>query len=591
MWPHLLLLTASMAAPLPSPRPGSGSLEGVVLGEDGTPLEDVTVYAYDLRLAYATAHTNDAGQFRIVGLPPGPYRIRARVPSDMNRVDRYLGGGADYCSGALVEVTDGATVEDLALSLPLGSTVEGRILDAEGLPVEGSTVVAEGVGGCEGLSRETTTDVEGAYRVQGLDTADGEACGWRLSAGAPGIPGQYWGGVYEGQDAPEVEVGPQDGVLMDDWVLLPGIVVRGTVTGPAGPVSGATVYVYSAGQVATVASDATGAWEARGLPPGSVLPWSNAIGLADTYYPDADRPDVYLEALEEGQVLEGADLTLPTQSVLQVRLLASEVLDTTALLYNDANTVGWGARVGLDGAISFDGLHGGQYTLFLYAAEDGFVDDYARDADGAATRFTVEPSTVMEEVSVSLPAGASLSGRVTDDEGAPVYGANLYASNALDGSVVVVTSDDDGQWSIAGLKEGYYTLEGRYGAWCDADPSWVDTWWTGTPNEMRAAHIILNSGESLGGLDFVMPRDDDQDGMSDAWEADHGLDPTRDDGEEDADGDGYTNLEEYLLGTDPALADDTDPDGRCGCAGASSPRSFSPMALLLALLLPRRRRR
>jgi hypothetical protein len=43
------------------------------------------------------------------------------------------------------------------------------------------------------------------------------------------------------------------------------------------------------------------------------------------------------------------------------------------------------------------------------------------------------------------------------------------------------------------------------------------------------------------------PVDSDDDGMpDDAWEEAHGLDPTRDDSIADRDGDGYTNLEEYL---------------------------------------------
>ena len=41
--------------------------------------------------------------------------------------------------------------------------------------------------------------------------------------------------------------------------------------------------------------------------------------------------------------------------------------------------------------------------------------------------------------------------------------------------------------------------------------------------------------------------DTDQDGMPDKWEADRGLDRTRaHDAHQDADADGYTNLEEFL---------------------------------------------
>ncbi len=50
--------------------------------------------------------------------------------------------------------------------------------------------------------------------------------------------------------------------------------------------------------------------------------------------------------------------------------------------------------------------------------------------------------------------------------------------------------------------------------------------------------------------------DDDNDGMPDAWETSHGLNPNdASDKDLDPDGDGLTNLQEYQLGTDPQVAD------------------------------------
>ena len=63
--------------------------------------------------------------------------------------------------------------------------------------------------------------------------------------------------------------------------------------------------------------------------------------------------------------------------------------------------------------------------------------------------------------------------------------------------------------------------------------------------------------------DVAIPSDLDHDDMGDAWERENGLDPTRYDALEDADGDGFTNLEEYLLGTDPT---DRGGDDGCGCS-------------------------
>lgn len=68
---------------------------------------------------------------------------------------------------------------------------------------------------------------------------------------------------------------------------------------------------------------------------------------------------------------------------------------------------------------------------------------------------------------------------------------------------------------------------------------------------------IIDSQEDVGGWPELSvaeaPEDRDRDGMPDAWERRHGLDPEDgDDHREDLDGDGYTNLEEYLNGTDPA---------------------------------------
>jgi len=70
---------------------------------------------------------------------------------------------------------------------------------------------------------------------------------------------------------------------------------------------------------------------------------------------------------------------------------------------------------------------------------------------------------------------------------------------------------------------------------------------------------LIDSQTEIGGWpDYdsaTSPPDSDNDGMPDAWEKQHELKAGIPDHNDDIDRDGYTNVEEYINGTDPRLAD------------------------------------
>jgi len=71
---------------------------------------------------------------------------------------------------------------------------------------------------------------------------------------------------------------------------------------------------------------------------------------------------------------------------------------------------------------------------------------------------------------------------------------------------------------------------------------------------------LIDSQDEVGGWPVLQsapaPADTDRDGMPDAWEDAHGLNPENpQDGTQDPDGDGYTNLETYLNALAPAVKD------------------------------------
>ncbi len=88
------------------------------------------------------------------------------------------------------------------------------------------------------------------------------------------------------------------------------------------------------------------------------------------------------------------------------------------------------------------------------------------------------------------------------------------------------------------------------------DPLLADTDGDGVPDGKEVA-----DGQNPRGLGVL---DVDHDGMSDTWERANGLDPLRNDRDEDRDEDHLTNWQEYLHKTDPRNPDtdgDTFPDG------------------------------
>lgn len=578
----ILLLGAALAA----------SLSGQILSwPEGEPLDGVAVIAWDLRLDYEHAFTDEEGRYTIDGLSPGYWRVLALSPDAMNRVSRYYPAEREHCDGELIGLADDEALTGVDLALPEGGTLRGRLVDPDGAPVPGVDLLARGQGGLDGLEREASTDEDGYFTLTGLDEEEGLGGAWTCEVDGDGWPDQYLGATYEEDEAQVFEVAAGEELDLGDQPLLEGVLVTGAVIGPDGPVADASVHVYASSQVLTVETDADGQYEAVGLPPGEVLTWTRPVGLANTYYPDADRPGETLPALEEGEVLDGVDLHPPLQAVFNARLIGEageDLSGVTGLLYNDALTVGFGARAEESGELAIEGLHGGDYTLYLFAADEGYADDFVRGEDGEPVVFTVEGEEDNDPVYLVLEPRARLEGTLVDDAGQPVAGGAVLAWPADDpeGSPVAASAEDDGTFVVNGLAAGRYRVEARVSPWCDSDPGWVTVWWPDDAvNEAFSGALTLDEGEVMDGLVFTLPRDGEQDGMGDAWEERYGLDTGRDDSAEDPDGDGYTNLEEYLLGTDPTDEGDG-ASGGCGCGDKGS-----AAGLLLVAGLWRRRRR
>lgn len=113
--------------------------------------------------------------------------------------------------------------------------------------------------------------------------------------------------------------------------------------------------------------------------------------------------------------------------------------------------------------------------------------------------------------------------------------------------------------------EAYYQVLVKAGATIGIDNLGRSYWRRDSVDERIFIDVANGTGNYIdapsevgGWPDLVagtVPTDTDHDGMPDDWEKLHDFDPNDpSDGPLDADGDGYTNIEEYLNQTDPSKA-------------------------------------
>ena len=204
---------------------------------------------------------------------------------------------------------------------------------------------------------------------------------------------------------------------------------------------------------------------------------------------------------------------------------------------------------GDDGAYSFDALQAGRYVIG--AELQGYINplvtasgDRLRQDDPAALSAVLHNMTpVVVDASatatadIRLDRGAAFSGTVTYDDGSPSIQATVeLLRKTKDGSmhdVVVSTLDlifqgtaspktnDLGQYRIAGIPPGDYVLRAslpkpvltfsgftvnRMGAGHAPETLARLRLYSGNTFRLRDAKVIhLNSGEEIGGIDFIFP--------------------------------------------------------------------------------------
>ncbi|MBX3180467.1 MAG: carboxypeptidase regulatory-like domain-containing protein [Candidatus Hydrogenedentes bacterium] len=430
LWQIAALRHGAVAALSPSVTPGA---DGVVLRlpEDVTlrgrvlaagtedPVAGFTLLL-ESRPFFAGAlevTTGDDGGFTLEALPQGRYAIAPAEGSVL------LTGDTDIDTWGMAEM-------DLALFTSLGSTVEGRVLSADGEAMPGIEVRV--------MRKRDTWRGEsgdgGAYRVTGLPPGELDIRAWSES-GLLTEPATIVFG-----EAPET--------IQKDLIVACNP-VRGRVLLPDGaPVEGAVVQARSEGALVRATSGADGAFDLPCVPGHELYLIAKADGRESAEYgpiPPAEAAEGGVELVLDfawdgfiaGRVVDGGGRPLPFAKVAlnpvsgqRVQFSASTTTDRNGLFALVAGTPE-------------------EYEIKVSPQVSGFGELVVK---GCALPVTLGPGERRTGLVVecSYPRGA-IEGTVTDASGRPVGGATVNALGS--GSNGVATSRGDGAFGIAGLEE------------------------------------------------------------------------------------------------------------------------------------------
>ena len=248
-----------------APR-GTSIIRGQILTADnGTPIRraQVRINAADVRES-RVAITDAQGRFEIKELPAGRYTMTA---SKAGFVTLQYGQRRPSESGTPIELGDGQSLDKVAIALPRGSVLGGRITDEFGEPVANANVSAFRFGYVGGARRmmpagpnsRDNTDDQGQFRLFGLPPGE-----YYLSAtlrtGGPevteaagelsGYPATYYPGTANVAEAAPITLAVSQENTGVSFGLIAARLVRvsGQVITSAGtPAAGGMVMLIPAG--------------------------------------------------------------------------------------------------------------------------------------------------------------------------------------------------------------------------------------------------------------------------------------------------------------------------------------------------------
>jgi|JI10StandDraft_1071094.scaffolds.fasta_scaffold12875_5 uncharacterized GH25 family protein len=422
-------------------RPGA-PVSGKVVDARGTPVAGARViYAGasdwgsrpDERLDGVVSAADGTWRFEAIGA--GSFRFQARHPS-------HAPGTSPLIS------LDGVTARDgVEVTMPVGATVRGKVVDASQQPVASAQVrIGDASRNMIGEApRQVMSADDGTFVIEGLPRKPLVAVAMAETAASATVPVDTTAGDVTDLVLTVDVTGVIAGVVVDRaGEPLDGVQVSAAPDFRGGNFDPQQFRLRGLIQDLT---DADGHFELVGLAAGSysVRASRTAAGRGRMFGPDGETAKTGTRDLR---------IVLPADGGVKGKVAFA---DGTA-------PVGFGVSVGF--AQDQPGGKDGAFEIGDLPPRDYRVTVHGSDFDDKTVEAKVEEGKVVDVGTITVVKGRRIGGRVTFN-GQPVAGATVYAGGQIfgsgssneapmggppgRGSTRTTTTDDDGTWSLSGV--------------------------------------------------------------------------------------------------------------------------------------------
>jgi carboxypeptidase family protein len=206
----------------------------------------------------STCDETEGGEYEIVGLEKGQYRVHFEPPEGSRYVPQYFIHSLLKSSAHLVEVEEGSVKRGIGASFEAGGWVTGTVTDSTGFGLSEVEVCVSAKLLPEFEPRCAETDVAGKYRIEPLPP--GPYTAYFSAANPRDIFPQYFGGATSAGEADDFFVFGYNETAGIDAMMELGSTISGRVdeVGSGAPLIGIRVCALTAGSGTEVGCTTTG---------------------------------------------------------------------------------------------------------------------------------------------------------------------------------------------------------------------------------------------------------------------------------------------------------------------------------------------